>query len=310
MFKYWVLENITNNLYQEFVVNLLKIDLARNYNKTAKKNHPELFKELEEEEYILLDKKKEKNNKQKDKDNAENENKTNNKIFEYGLRYYFNIMLRLKLKEREYMNKFDEIIKAYIESDSNKAKYIIEEFSDNDALNEYLVFCPIKENVKYSMNIIITAFKKYSNDKAIEDKKLLFNFINSLLLFIYYNIGEINLEYIITLLNQLLFINKDKVFVKYLKEKNIDLWISTLSKEEMTEEDETNNDLIMGEENITRLKSDHYILTDKIRMEDPSEKKEFRRDSDFNTAYEKKLKDIDANYTLMKNLGAELNKEK
>ena len=36
------------------------------------------------------------------------------------------------------------LIKAYIESDSDKSQYILEEFSDNDAINEYLVFCPVE----------------------------------------------------------------------------------------------------------------------------------------------------------------------
>ena len=31
MFKYWTLENITNPLYQEFIVKLLKIDLVKYY---------------------------------------------------------------------------------------------------------------------------------------------------------------------------------------------------------------------------------------------------------------------------------------
>ena len=78
------------------------------------------------------------------------------------------------------------------------------------------------------MGIIITAFKNYYNDKNIKDKILLYQFINSLLLFIFYNIDNINLEYVLKLLNQLIHINKDKEFIKYLKEKNVEKWTSTL----------------------------------------------------------------------------------
>ena len=209
------------------------------------------------------------------------------------------------------MNKYDEIIKAYIESDSDKSQFILEEFSDNDALNEYLVFCPEEEDKNICISIITTAFKKYYNDKNIKDKILLFNFINSLLVFIYYNIENINLESIITLLNQLININKDKVFVKYLKEKNIELWLLSLEKEEMTEEDETNNDLIMNENNLPLLKSKHFILTEKTGLKEESlETNDIRRDSDSNSANEKRLKEVDINYRLIRKIGYELHKEK
>ena len=309
MFKYWTLENITCPLYQEFIVNLLKIDLVKNYDKSVEINHPELFKELRDEEYIINNDNKIEDKDKKEKDNTDD--KKDNKIFEYGLRYYFNIMLRTNIKERECMNKYDEIIKAYIESDSDKSQFILEEFSDNDALNEYLVFCPEEEDKNICISIITTAFKKYYNDKNIKDKILLFNFINSLLVFIYYNIENINLESIITLLNQLININKDKVFVKYLKEKNIELWLLSLEKEEMTEEDETNNDLIMNENNLPLLKSKHFILTEKTGLKEESlETNDIRRDSDSNSANEKRLKEVDINYRLIRKIGYELHKEK
>ena len=303
MFKYWTLENIINPSYQEFILNLLKIDLVKNYNKNVEKKHPELFKELKDEEYLINNTK----DKEENKENIEIEK--NNKIFQYGLRYYFNIMLRTSIKEREYMSKYDEIIKTYIESDSDKCQYVLEELSDNDAINEYLVFCPVEENVKYSIGIIITAFKNYLNDKNINDKTLLFKYINGLLLFVHYNIDNINLEYVLNLINQLIHINKDKQFIKYLKEKNVELWIFTLEKEEMTEEDETNNDLIMSEDNLPIIKSTHYILTQKTKLEeDPV--KDNNRESEFGLANEKRLKDISINFRLIRKLGYDLYKEK
>ena len=297
MFKYWTLENIINPKYQEFIIKLLKIDLVKNYDKNAEKNHPELFKELRDEEYI-------------NKDHKENiEIKKDNKIFEFGLRYFFNIMLRILIKERENMSKYEEIIKAYIESDSDKSQYILEEFCDNDAINEFLVFCPIEENIKLSIGIIITAFKKYYSDKNIKDKEFLYLFLNSLLLFIYYNIDNINLKYVLNLLKQLIHINKDKEFIEYLKEKNLEIWISTLDNEEITEEDETNNDLIMCENNLPTIKPKHFILTEKIKLEESSDINGNRK-SDISIANEKRLKDININYKLIKKIGDELKKEK
>ena len=301
MFKYWTLENITNPQYQEFILNLLKIDLAKNYEKSVEVHHPELFKELRNEEFLPI---KETEKKSNDKDTK------NNKIFEYGIRYFFNIMLRTAIKERVHMSKYDEIIKTYLEGDIDKSQYILEEFNDHDAINEYLVFCPIEENVKYSLGIIITSFKKIYNDKNKERKNLLYEFINSLLQFIYYNIENINLEHVLNLLNQLIHMDKDKQFIKYLKEKNIEMWIASLENEELTEEDETNNDLIMSEDNLPRLMFNHYILTEKIIEKSEGEKNNKNRDSDISASNEKRLKDTDINYKLIRKLGLELYKNK
>ena len=299
MFKYWTLQNLINPEYQKFIIKLLKIDLVKNCDKNLEKNHPELFKELKWEKYLS-------NNEEKNEEKLDNKNK--NKIFEYGLRYYFNIMLRIATKEREYMNKYDEIIKAYIESDIDKSQYILEEFSDNDAINEYLVFCPIEENKKNTIDIIITAFKKYYNDKKTKEDTLLYEFINSLILFTYYNIDDINLEYVLTLLNQLIQKNKDKAFIKYLKENNLEMWISSLDNKELDEEDETNLDLIMSEKNWPPLKSSHYILTEKV-LPNYQEKQKNNEESDISSIHEKKLKDVSINIKLIHKLGKELNNE-
>ena len=302
MYKFWTLENIINPLYQEFILNLLKISLVKNPLfdlSQIEKEHAEIIKELKEEEYININ------------DNEKNEN-DNNKIFEYGIKYFFNVMLRITKKEREYIDTFEEIIIIYIESDLKKSKYILEEFSDNDALNEYLVFCPIEDNIKYTSNIIKASFEKYYFDKTIEEKDFLFKFINSILLFIYYNIDNICLEHVITLFIQLINIGKKKKkIMKYLKEKNIELWISSLEKdEELTEEDEANNDLIMSKDNLPILKSEHYILTEKENIEiGNKDNNEKNRNSDIDKANQKRLKNININFELIKGIGYDLYKE-
>ena len=64
----------------------------------------------------------------------------------------------------------------------------------------------------------------------------------------------------------------------------------------------------MCENNLTRIKSKHFILTEKIGLKDISDKNENRK-SDISIANEKRLKDIDINYTLIKKLGDKLCKE-
>ena len=299
MYKFWTLENIIDPFYQEFVLNLFKISLMKDSNfniDLIEKEHVELYRELkeEEEEYININENKEKVD--------------NNKIFEYGIKYFFNVMLRISKKKREYIDKFDEIIKVYLESDIKKCHFILEEFSDNDAINEYLVFCPIEDNIRYTSSIIVTAFKKYFGDKNVKEKDFLFKYINSLLIFIYYNIDNICLEHVINLFSQLINTGKKKKIIYYLKEKNIEQWIYSLDKDEITEEDETNNDIIMSSDNLPVIKSNHFILTYKESFEiDKKNNKENNRNSEVNKANEKRLKNTNINFELMRRISYDLN---
>ena len=97
--------------------------------------------------------------------------------------------------------------------------------------------------------------------------------------------------------------------MKYLKEKNIELWITSTDKDDITEEDETNNDLIMSRDNLPVLKSKHFILTEKENLEINNNKdNENNRNSEVNKANEKRLKNININFELMRKIGYELNK--
>ena len=211
MFKYWTLENLFNPIYQNFIINLLKMDLARNLNKSSDSNHSELFKELKDENYFT---------------NNTINNKNSFNIFEYGLRYFFNVILRTTLKEKEYREKFSEIIKCYIEYDINKAQYILEEFSDNDAINEYLVFCPVEDSINSCSEIIIISFKKDMKDKEKKDIMFLYKFINSFSGFIVMNYIDICIKYPIKIFFEL--INLDICFINYLKEKSFDVWLDSV----------------------------------------------------------------------------------
>ena len=140
--------------------------------------------------------------------------------------------------------------------------------------------------------------------------KFLFNYINSLWVFIYYNIDNICLEYVIKLLNQLIKIGEDKKIINYLKEKNIKLWLNFIEKdeEEITEEDEANNDIIMSSDNLPIIKSKHFILTEKENLEiNNKDNNENKKYGDVGKANEKRLKNTDINFDLLKKIGKELN---
>ena len=302
IFKFWTLENIVESQYQEFILNLLKINLVNHLNgniSSIEKDHAELIESLKKEGFDFIENK------------INNENKNENKIFEYGLRYFFNVVLRLAInkKNKAYKDKYDEIIKIYLQTDLEKCKYLLEEFSDNDAINEYLVFCPSDESIAFTSNIIQTAFNVYFNDEKIKDKNFLYCYINSILIFIYYNIYDICLEHVINLFTQLIHTGENLEIIKYLKNKNIEVWIEYLDKDDENEEDEANNDIIMSSENLPLLKSKHFILTEKENL-DINNKDNKDGKSDLNKAQEKKLKNVDINFNLMRKIGFELYKMK
>ena len=94
-----------------------------------------------------------------------------------------------------------------------------------------------------------------------------------------------------------------------MKNKNIEVWIEYLDKDDENEEDEANNDIIMSPENLPLLKSKHFILTEKENL-DINNKDNKDGKSDLNKAQEKKLKNVDINFNLMRKIGFELYKMK
>jgi hypothetical protein len=217
-------------------------------------------------------------------------------------------MLRISSKERSNMQIFDEVIKIYLEKDLQNCKYLLEEFSDSDALNEYLVFCPIEEDRKLSINMIVAAFEIYYGTKEEINKTILYEFINSLLLFIYNNFDYVNLECVIELLNKICHLKKDKNLLKYLNKKNINFWIDTFEKEDFTDEDQANNEIIMSKDSLPPINPSHFILTEKNKLDDDLKKVSNIGDTEIDKSTKKRMKDIDINYDLMRKLGNELSK--
>ena len=107
----------------------------------------------------------------------------------------------------------------------------------------------------------------------------------------------------------MIHINESKEIIKYLKQKNIEVWIEYLDKDDQNEEDEANNDIIMSSENLPVLKSKHFLLTEKENLNINNNENKNRK-SDINKAQEKKLKNVDINFNLMRKIGYELYKEK
>ena len=304
MFKFWTIQSIISTEYQNFVINLLKIDLAQNViTKKTEKLHTQLFNSLKEEGYeinIKVDKK----------------NTTNNKIFEFGLKYFFNVVLRIAIKPKDkdklYLPIFNEIIKIYIENDLNKAKFILEEFSNSDIINEFLVYCCIKSGIMTTHDIIYFSFKKlfeniFSNSKKKseeinEDLKFLFKFINTYVLFISYNIQSISIENVNSIFYKI--INISSLFINYLKEKKLEKWIMSFftDDDDEDEDEEMYLNAILSENVFPKLKSNHKILAEKVMMFDGIKLDDNENENEFDAQNINRLKDTSGNLQLIRKL--------
>ena len=248
MFKFWTIQSIVSPGYQNFVLNLLTYDLSRM-----------------------------KNNKLKEQNKVGNNNKNSiDEIFEFGLIYFFNIEIRVifRQKEKSFLSEFVDIIISYIEKDIKKAKYILEEFSNFEVINEFLVSCPTKSGSKAINKIIYTSFKKIfdyillneksnkANDDISDYNLFLFKFINTYVLFISYNIRSIQIENVNTIFYDI--IKTNEAFIKYLKKKNLEKWVASFYNDDDDDDDEEMYlNSILNEKHFPKIKSTHKILSEK-----------------------------------------------
>ena len=283
MFKFWTIQCIVSSGYQNFIINLLKYDLEKNI-----KNN---------------------NNKNQEK---------NYEIFEFGLIYFFNVEIRVvyRPKEKTYLSDFLEIITLYIQKDIKKAKFILEEFANEEVIQEYLINCPTKSGIQALFKIIYTAFKKIfdyitlnqksnkSNDDLNEYSLILFLFINTYVLFITYNIKVNPIEHVNSIFYKLISLSDS--FLIYLKNKNLEKWINTFYNSDDDDEDDEDEELylnsILNEKEFPKLKSDHKILVEK-KMEFAGIKiPEDQNENEIDKLFFNKNKDISGNMELIKNL--------
>jgi hypothetical protein len=252
IFESWTLKSIITSDYQKFVLHLLKMDLVKNIDNSIEKNHFQFIIKLKNEGYIIENNKKTNNN---------------NKIFEFALRYYFNVMLRVSrnVEDKTIFDKFKEIIIIYIERDVDKARFILEEFSRSEAIDEFLVYCPNKRSVKDCLDIILNAFNVLYIENNNNDS-FIFEFINSLIIYIDKNIRKIALEDVNNLFLQI--ISKGGMhYINYLKKKSYHKWVRSFFGN-----NNYKNINIINEGIYPTLKSQHSILTDKT-CEDKNNKK-------------------------------------
>ena len=312
LYKTYLINNLFCSSYHNFVLGLLKMDIAKIIDIKIEKMHPEFTAIMRNEGYI-------KNYEEKKESDVIVHN--NYKVFKFGLRFYFNVIIRLlrKTHDKDISNNFDifkEIIKIYIQSDINKAKYILEEFSNTKVIDEYLMYCPNCNSSKDCIDIIYNAFVLLYEENDIEDdNSIIYKFLNTWITYISGRIRTVNLENVNSLFYQIINLNV-KVFLRYLEKKNLDRWVQLFYRRKKQEE-LSEIESIFNETNLPTLHSDHSILIEKINISDDdknndNDKSYERPHSEENDMYDrqfyKNMNDLKNNSDLVEELNKCLNK--
>ena len=246
LYKSWTMKNIASPLYQNFVLSLIKFDISRMKAIKTDKQFIQLYRLLKEEKYFT--------------ENIPSDTIVNNnsKIFEFALRYYFCVYLRISKRIREENDKlFLIIILFYLLTNINRAKYLLEEFSNTEVIEEYLVFCPNGESVKNCLDIIIKSFQYvYEETESNKADSFTIDFLDTYFIYIDANIRKISLEAVNHLFIKMLEIGSR--LRTHLRRKNFESWIrSFMGDERRTYKNIVNTDI------YPVLKSDHCILSEK-----------------------------------------------
>ena len=286
LYKSWTMKNIASPLYQNFVISLIKFDITKIKGLIINPKFLSLCRLLKQEKYI-------------NDDIMINNNFTNGSfdIFQFALKYYFSVYLRISKRCRDdTMDEiFKQMIRVYLLTDINRAKFLLEEFSNNEVIEEYLIYCPNTESIKICLTLLIETFQ-YVYEEISQDKNDTFTicFLNTYIVFIDANITQIAIEAIRHLFISMLEIGESR-FKEYLKRKKYDNWVRSfyVSERKVTK-------TIINADIFPVIKSDHCILSEKNN----NNKKLLKEDTDlYEQQFLKNLNDNRPNTNLIQKLG-------
>ena len=210
---------------------------------------------------------------------------------------FFSVYIRISKRCRD--ENLDEIFRQmmllYLLTDINRAKFLLEEFSNNEVIEEYLIYCPNTESIKICLNLLIETFR-FVFEETSKDKNDTFAicFLDTYIVLIDANLSQVAIEAIRHLFLNMLDIGGYK-FKEYLKRKKYDNWIrSFYVNEKKVPKTIINSDI------FPVIKSDHCILSEKNN----NNLELLEKDSDlYAQQFLKNLGDANANTNLIRKLG-------
>lgn len=194
--QYWIMKNLFSNEYHSFLTdilvnsntyeNLVKTHLTKNdnfdlniYNRPIKNTYSNniddsLIINPGTNEYVII-----------------NDPKYDEGVlFSFACGVFFNIILRSKDKTN--LSYIIDIVKAYINKDVEHAHWLLEEFSNIELINEYLIDCPLIEVRKVVVGVIYCAMiKSYKTNSNFETNCILKQFFGNTIHFILKYFGNI-----------------------------------------------------------------------------------------------------------------------
>jgi hypothetical protein len=188
-----------------------------------------------------------------------NDDKTTFDLFVFIATYYLNIVIRCRDKSNFHI--FTDIIKVYINTDENKALWILEEFLNEDIIIEFLRDSPNSQMSNLVVGVIYCAMLKLSQSENKEQfNQIAYTYISKLFILIF---DSLNNLIPVLFLSKLLYriILFDEKYVSFLKLNDICSLISPLYLETQT----TNNyhstiSSTLSDLKITLLEPSHSIL--------------------------------------------------
>ena len=270
MFKYWTLETLADSNYQNFILELLKLDLVKNINKEITLEHISLIENLKSGGYLPI----------------KHYINTGVTVFSFGLLYYCNV-LSCSPKEKNTLKLFSEIFYVYLENDPKKCIYVLEEFSKFEIIDKFIFSCQKDEVKKDIIELISFAFnnlfdfQESNEENANKYVNILAQYINNIILFIEKTKSTaINnlpcFDNIAQLFYKLVY--KKKIYMHYLKKNNLDKWlediinkvekkqnegVNNIDAKNMENEEQIEEKSGINETHFPKLESNHCILEEK-----------------------------------------------
>ena len=263
LYKSWIIKNIFTTWYQQLVLGLFKINYNKNLYLSRGKNHIENYEEEKKD-----------NNDMIEEEHENNFDEMDDKCFKFFIRYYYNVVSRITKRGVDktivdLRKRFQELLTNYIFSDFNKMKYILEEFTNKEVIEEYLIYCSSRADLHFFGDFIKNISIRVYQNSDMNDKNCFFYlFYNTLMTYAANNIAEKSLDRVNDIILHIININPS-LFLSHLKEKRVGYWILALCRSDSVRE--TFND-VFSEENMPKFHSAHSILSEKTI--EPEEKYE------------------------------------